>query len=497
MGLVAGFGGGRHDACVALCQSGGVVGICRQERVTRVRGAGVNRSGLPDEALDLLLHRAGLERSDVIAYAGADAVQAPRQGGAAIEIDHHLAHACSAFLASPYDSATIVVCDHEPPQISVWRGEGSSVTGVDWPWDGSGFAELYSQCCEALGFSGPGREQRVEALARLEPFGRIAQVDELFSVDPNRIHLTPNWQARLEQWSSGLTAVGKARIAAAVQSRIGELVVEFLAQVKDLAPSAHLCLGGSLFYNTRLNSIVKCRGPFEHVFVPIDSGNAGLAAGAALYAGGPVRHAVTPFSGPAYTSEEIKAIFDNCKLTYQWASESDAVAMAAEALVKGRLVGWFDGPMEWGARALGGRSILANPFAPFVLDNLNHFLKQREVWRGYALSGLQPAVHDSFDGPSESPFMECDYAPRDRVRFRHVLPGLDAAVRVHTVSDDGPRGFRHLLEEFGRLAELPILVNTSFNGFHEPIVCSPRDAVRVFFGTGIDLLVCGEFVVTK
>ncbi len=153
--------------------------------------------------------------------------------------------------------------------------------------------------------------------------------------------------------------------------------------------------------------------------------------------------------------------------------------------------------MEWGPRALGARSILANPQAPYVLENLNRFLKQRESWRGYAVSGLQEAVSTYFDGPDEAPFMECDYRPRDPALFRHVLPAPDAALRVHTVASDAHPMFRRLLEAVGQASGLPFLVNTSFNGFHEPIVCSPRDAIRVFYGSGLDLMVLNQFVVRK
>ena len=153
--------------------------------------------------------------------------------------------------------------------------------------------------------------------------------------------------------------------------------------------------------------------------------------------------------------------------------------------------------MEWGQRALGARSILANPFAPYVLDNLNRFLKQREPWRGYASSGVSSYIREQFCGPYESPFIECDSVPRDPERFRHILPRPADAVRVHTVDSQSSPRFHALLRAFGDASGQPILVNTSFNGFQEPIVCSPRDAVRVFFGTGIDVLVLGQFVVTK
>ena len=492
--LVAGLGGATRNACVSLCSNDQILGICEQERITRVRAAGFNPTGLPDEALDELLRRAGRTRNEVTEYVTAESVP----GLAANEVthlDHHFAHACSAFLPSPFESATIVICDHDAPQVSVWDGNGSALTRVDWPWHGPAFAEIYSRCAEAIGFTGTGREQRMEALARLDPTRHDGHAEELFGLDVDRLRLAPHWCADIESW---VAASDKRPVAAGLQSRIGDLLIEFLAEVKRRAPARrHLCIGGSLFNNSQFNSRVKLSSAFDDVFIPINPGDAGLAVGAALRVSGQVRQPVTPFLGPSYTHEEIKATLDNCKLKYELASEGDAVATAVEDLHKGRLVAWFEGAMEWGPRALGGRSILANPFSQYVLDNLNRFLKQREPWRGYALSGLDAAVGQQLDGPEASRAMECDYVPRDATRFRHVLPGPNAAVRVQTVGADAPPRFRILLKAFGEKAGIPVLVNTSFNGFQEPIVCSPRDAVRVFFGTGIDTLVLERFVIRK
>ena len=129
-----------------------------------------------------------------------------------------------------------------------------------------------------------------------------------------------------------------------------------------------LCLGGSLFYNSYFNTRAKRCGAFDEVFVPINPGNAGLAVGNALHAMEPLRESVTPFLGPSYSAEEIKESLDNCKLQYQWVSEADAVSLSVEALLQGRLLGWFNGAMEFGQRALGARSILANPLAPYALE---------------------------------------------------------------------------------------------------------------------------------
>ena len=200
--------------------------------------------------------------------------------------------------------------------------------------------------------------------------------------------------------------------------------MELLGRIRGRVPDCrHLCVGGGLFFNSALNTRVKLESGFQEVYVPINPGDAGLAVGCAMYAAGSIRCPVSPFAGPNYSSEEVKATLDNCKLTYDWASEADTIGAAIHALQKGRTVAWFEGGMEWGARALGARSLLASPFSPYVLDNLNRFLKQREGWRGYALTGLADAVRDQFHGPAASPYMECDYLPRDVDRFSRILPG--------------------------------------------------------------------------
>ena len=152
--------------------------------------------------------------------------------------------------------------------------------------------------------------------------------------------------------------------------------------------------------------------------------------------------------------------------------------------------------MEWGHRALGNRSILASPLSPYVLDNLNLFLKQRERYRAYGLSVREEDASQYFDGPRRSSWMEYEYGLKDRDRFRHVLPAGASTLRVQTV-DRSAAFFQELHEAFANATGTGVLVNTSFNGFSEPIVCSPRDAIRVFYGTGLDVLVLGRFVVRK
>jgi carbamoyltransferase len=490
---------GVRDGAAALGEGGRLIGVCAQERVSRVRG-GPNPDGVPDQALDLLLQRAGRTRRDLDRLAWVGDAAAVALHTAEPPLGDHFAHACTAYLTSPFAAAAIVVCDQDAPRVSVWEGRDGRIAPVELAWSGPGFDEVYARCADALGFRGEAREQRFEALARLDPDGRDAVIEALLSLAGDRITVASTFEATVHE------AIGPARapddprratVAAALQARLGDLLLEFLGEVRRRLGLDALCVGGGLFYHSSINTRLRLSGLFREVYVPVDPGHTGMAAGAVLHALGVRPSQVPAFLGPAYSSEETKEVLDNCKLQYAWETESGCIAAAVDALAQGRLVGWFDDAMEWGPRALGARSILANPFAPYVLENLNRFLKHRDPWRGYALSGLTQAVADHFDGPAEAPYMECDFRPRDRERFAGILPSPAAAVRVHTVSRTALPRFARLLEAVGTATGLPFLVNTSFNGFHEPSVCSPRDAVRVFYGSGLDLLVLNQFVLRK
>jgi len=497
--IVAGMRVGVRDTAAALGEGGRVTGVCAQERVTRVRG-GPTPDGFPNEALDLLLQRAGRTRADLGRIALVDGGGGSVEPGGAQPLTDHFAHACTAHLTSPFASSTIVICDHHAPGVSVWTGRDGIVAPAPCQWTGPGFVDVYSRCAAMAGFTGEAADQRFEALARLRPDARDARIDALLRLDGDALLVEPSFDRVVGECFAAGRAAGDPRgaaTAAALQGRIGDLLLAFLEDVRRRIGGDRLCVGGNLFYHSAINSRIRLEAVFGDVFVPVDPGDAGLAVGAVLHALGAPPAPASPFLGPSYSAEEAKEVLDNCKLQYAWETDDRVISAAVDALRQGRLVGWFDDAMEWGPRALGARSILASPSSPYVLENLNRFLKHRDPWRGYALSGLQAAVAGHFDGPASAPFMECDYRPRDRETFRHVLPSREAAVRVHTVSEGGLPRFTRLLEAFGDATGLPFLVNTSFNGFHEPSVCSPRDAVRVFYGSGLDLLVLNQFVLRK
>ena len=375
---------------------------------------------------------------------------------------------------------------------------------LDLDWQGPAFATLYSQAAEALGFRARREEHKLEALARSGQPPADDRYARLVSFRRDHLDVSPRFQAELSGWTrSEGHHVGSltADIACGVQRRLGELLLELLRDIRTVTPSANICLGGGLFYNSYFNSLVHASGIYDTTFVPVDPGNPGLAAGAALATPEgqqypDTREAVSPFLGTASDSGEMKTTLENCKLSFGRLDEGPLIEQTVEALADGRLVGWFQGRMEWGPRALGNRSILASPLSPYVSENLNAFLKHRESYRSYGVSVCKEDASGYFEDGLSSPFMEREAAAKDPTQFRGLMPCLHAPMRVQTVGDSPPL-FRKLLKAFGEKTGVPILVNTSFNGFREPIVCTPRDAVRVFYGTGLDMAVLGNFVLRK
>ncbi|MBA3297786.1 MAG: hypothetical protein H0U19_12715 [Acidobacteria bacterium] len=509
--VTLGIGGARRNAAVALCRNGEVIAACEQERITRARDAGMPPEGFPREAMEAVLQIAGCTRADVTACGFAeDGIEVPPDLPG-LRLPHHLAHATAAFLTSPFREAVVVICGQSVcPEVAVFMADGSGIRDLGWPWQGRGFTGLYSLLTEAVGLAPQKDEHRMEALARQGDGGKGQDrqaVSALFALERDRLSIDPNLAERVATLMSVRTstsmsfATRQPGVAGALQAHLGDLLIEFLRGVRAQVPTANLCLAGGLFYNTNINTRIRQSRVFDEVFIPVHPGNAGLAVGCALAAipdgeRPSTGTLVSPFLGPEYPETETKAILDNCKLSYGYADDGELIRDAVEALRRGHLLGWFQGRMEWGPRALGARSILASPSAPYVLENLNAFLKRRDPPRSYAVSICEEDLDRWFDGPSPSALMQFEHRVKDAAAFSQIMSGPDAPIRVHTVGRHPP-ALRRLLTAFGQATGLPVLVNTSFNGFHEPIVCTPRDAVRVFYGTGLDMLVAGNFVIRK
>lgn len=502
--VLVGISGARRNPAAAVASGGRLLGFCEQERLTRIRGVGLRRGQLPEEAVAAVLKIAGRDSSAVHAYVTAEEGVTLPEGLPRLRLDHHHCHAATAFLTSSFERAAILVCDrNSSPEVSVWLGEGRTVTSQQWPWLGHGFATLFTQCAEVFGFAA-GQEHRLESLARLDS-SESDVFDNVFRYADGALQVAPGWKRlvadQLLARGGQRTREQDARVAGAFQRALGAALAKLTASIRAAVDVPHLCLAGGLFYNTFFNTIVSESRDFDEVFVPPNPGNTGNAAGAALAASRqrPTengRQTVSAFLGPQFHVEEVKQTLDNCKLSYEFLGEDLIIERTVKHLLAGRLVGWFQGSMEWGHRALGNRSILASPFSPYVLDNLNVFLKQRERERAYGLSVREHEAAQYFLGPRRSAWMEYDFRLKDPELFRHVTPAGATSLRVQTI-DAGATLFSDVHRAFAAASGTGVLVNTSFNGFSEPIVCSPRDAIRVFYGTGLDVLVLGRFVIEK
>ena len=510
-GLVLGMARARVGPAAAFIDGArGLVAACEENRLTRARYA--PPPGPPALARAELL--AFLERSasDVSAVGVVDDdnnIEWADGGVSATSVDGHQAHAAYALLASGFRSGLVLVSEvHKSRGWTAWQfdGDRQSPREVGEALGHFPLAKIYGQLTQAMGFQPMRDEHLVEAMARSGSPANTEAAD-LIKLTDRGVVVDASFEDVVRRAATSTDPDRATRdVAASIQKRLGECLVELLTRIAALdsarGPAENLCLSGGLFFNTFFTTAAATCGIFQRVYVPPHPGRNGTALGAALIAGGSglvTAGAIgSPYLGPGYSDGQIKEALDNCKLSYDFVQGDRLNDAVIHGLVRGRLVGWFHGRLEWGPRALGHRSVLASPFAPHVLENLNGFLKRRPWYRSYGVSVPRSQVENLFETPASkaSPFMQFEYRPRDPDKFRTILPRGVETLRVHTVDENEPR-FLHLLEMWGQKTGTPVLVNTSFNGFHEPLVCSPRDAIRVFYGTGLDILALGDFFLRK
>ena len=281
-------------------------------------------------------------------------------------------------------------------------------------------------------------------------------------------------------------------------------MLQLAANFHERAQTDSLCLAGGLFLNVFLVRALEKRGPFKNVYVQPVSGNAGTALGAAFLS----RKKITGRSGRAPLStlalgvhsdpHETKAVLDNCKIVYRYLSgEEQILQESAQLLQRDKILAWCQGRSEFGHRALGQRSLLASPFAEYVVENINQFVKHREEFHPFALSVPAERAAEYFDASPNCRFMASIATLTRPVAGLERFAFLGNSVRVHLVEREVNLLFWRLLHKFGEAAPAPILVNTSFNLFGEPLVTSPRGAVRSFYCAGVDALAIGTFLLVK
>jgi predicted NodU family carbamoyl transferase len=447
-----GISGFAHNSMSAI-YDGARLGACAEGRARRIRTVGVRDGGWPVASIRMILQELSTVEPEswLTAEAG---IHSMFPGGTLLP--HHLGHARTSFFTSGFREALVLICDSSDTESeSFWLADSSGFRRLPLPVDHQqGIAKRLSEACCDAGLA-QGQVRELEFLARC----------------------------------------GDDTAAHKVLSKYVEEVLRLALALHDVRSDLPLCVGGGLFYNGYLNLKLRSCEVFSEVYVPPDPGNSGLAIGCAMPEVA-LNCRTTAFLGPTYEDAEIKQVLDNCKLTYQYFSDAEQLEAVLKQLERGRLVGWFKGAMEWGPRALGHRSILANPFDKYVSHNLNEFLKHRPRHHTYSLSILEEEMAGLFSTSVSSPYMEADAELSDsELRFASVAHS-GRRLRIQSVAASSDP-FAALLRGFKLRAGVGALVNTSFNGFHEPIVVSPRDAIRVFFGTGLDALAIGSFWLEK
>ena len=460
-------------------------------------------------------------------------------------VEHHQAHLASAFFVSPFERAALLSADGLGDFASTMWGSGAgSRMSID---DAIAFPHslglYYTAVTQYLGFLKFGDEYKVMGLAaygepeQLEAFRDIVRFDANGNGNGFRLGLNyfvhhrsgpeMSWAEAdktptLGKLFSGEMSrrLGAARgpeealeqrhrnLAASLQARLEEVYLGMLRKLGTATGLKSICLAGGVAFNCVANGKIFQSTPFEQVYVQPAAGDAGLAIGAAYYVWnqklGKPRSFVMDHAywGPGFSAEEIRAAIASSVLVRAGYSAAELATeeltrRAAGIIAEGKILGWFQGRAEWGPRALGNRSIVADPRRADMKDILNRRIKHREIFRPFAPSILAEATGEWFEKSHPSPFMTLAYAVRPEKRELIPAPThVDGTGRLQTVTREANPRYHALISAFRDLTGVPVVLNTSFND-NEPIVCRPEEAIDCFLRTKMDALVLGDFLVTR
>lgn len=439
--------------------------------------------------------------------------------------DHHVSHAASSYFYSGFDESAILTVDGVGEWATTTYGmaQGSNINLFEEVHFPDSLGLLYAAITSYLGFKINGGEYKVMGLA---PYGKPVYVKKLRQL----IKSSENGQYHLDlkyfEFINGNKMYSQAMVdllelspripeselsqcymdmARSIQVVIEEMLIEKAKYLYEKTESKNLCMAGGVALNCVANGKVLNNSPFENLYIQPAANDAGCALGAAALAHvevtgsreniGRMEHV---YYGPEYSQNDIKKLLDATSLAYEDCSHdsSKTIEVTAKKLSEGKVIGWFQGKMEFGPRSLGCRSILADPRNPEMRDKINAMVKKREMFRPFAPSVLEDKASQHFDLDHKSPFMleTCQVISElDLPAITHV----DLSARVQTVSREMNPKYYKLIEEFDKLTDCPMLLNTSFNVRGQPIVNTPVDALICFLKSGIDCLVMGDFIIEK
>jgi carbamoyltransferase len=436
-------------------------------------------------------------------------------------LPHHLCHAASTFLVSPFNHSAILIIDGIAEFASTWLGYGEDNTihelwDVDYPnslgflWEKMseflGFTEY--DACKVMGLASYGDANKV-----MDKMNQIIWMtnDGKFKVDNHIMKFRKSDFSALEALfqipkrsnETHIFAIHE-NIAAALQEATEKVFIHLASRLQKNANSKNICLAGGVALNCVANGKILPHTSFENIFIQPAANDAGTSIGAACYIWNqmlkkqrcePLKHS---YLGPEYSDETIQKILEGHQLLYQKIESFES--NIAQMISEGCIVAWFDGRMEAGPRALGCRSILGDPRSPIIRDVLNNKVKYREIFRPFCPSVLIDDARDWFeieqlDEPAH--YMLIAYKVRkEKISLIPAVTHIDQTARIQLVTKETNPRFYKLISEFKRQTQIPILLNTSFN-IQEPIVCTPEDAINTFKRSQIDCLVLGNFLVRK
>ncbi|MBV8050946.1 MAG: hypothetical protein JOZ80_07150 [Acidobacteriaceae bacterium] len=450
-------------------------------------------------------------------------------------IEHHIAHIASAYYCSPWEKAAGFSYDGSGDFVSTMmaRCEGNRIDVLERIFLPQSLGSFYTMICEFIGYSQYGDEGKVMGLA---PYGKDTYYERLreivglsngsFKLDINYfkplgsnqgMHVAADGRVRLARHFSDqmVKHFGPPRephseitrremdLAYAMQQRFEEAFFHLLNQLHKRVPVEELAMAGGCALNSVANGKLFDRTPFRHSWIQPAAGDEGLAIGAALYAyhgilGQSRRHHMKhSYLGPEFSDTNIESELKRSGLRYRRFDREPLLETVAERIARGEVIGWFQGRMEWGPRALGNRSILAHPGLPNMKDILNARIKHREWFRPFAPSVLVERQHEYFEHDHPSPFMLHVYKIRASKREQlSAVNHVDDTGRLQSVARQENPLYYDLIRAFERKTSIPVVLNTSFNE-NEPIVCAPAEAIDCFQRTKMDALAIGPYLVGR
>jgi carbamoyltransferase len=551
-----------HDSAAALVEDGEVLAAIEEERLTRRKhDSGFPRNAIrfclqqastPDRAIDTVVFYdkplKKLERALVAAkpYGGQARSTVDwhlsnfryREARIAVDLreaigydvpinfcEHHLSHAASAFYCSPFEEAAVLTVDGvgEWATTGVYTGSPRGIRQLKEIRYPHSIGLFYAAMTSFLGFEVNEGEYKVMGLASYGRPNFDTEVSKLltlnddgsfyndqkyysYAYDSNRMY-SPELVDLLGPARDPSEPVTQRHmdIAASLQKLCEEALIRLARSVRNETGLSRLCMSGGVAHNVVANSRIQRESGFSEVWIHPASGDSGGAIGAAMY--GYFQHAPGKWRpksdydtciGPSFSNEDVAEALSRLGAQYHRVHPQELPQRAAKLISENFIIGWFQGRMEFGPRALGCRSILANACNPGMKDILNARVKLREDFRPFAPAILEEYAHDYFDMEGASPYML--FCPQVRPEKRAAIPAVthvDGSARVQTVSRAANEKFYALIVEVQKITGVPVVVNTSFNVRGEPIVCTPDDAVKCFNGTDIDFLIIGDFIVSK